>query len=408
MISVLINGIGGQMGHAVYNACLAYPTLFKPVAGVDMHPDVAGVDCPVYPNYDDIPEKADIIIDFSVPAALPAVLRAAQRKNLPVIIGTTGLGEKEHRLIDAAAVRIPVFQSGNMSLGVNLQMELSRTAAATLGSDFDVEIIEKHHRKKIDAPSGTALMLADCISSQFPGGMDYEYGRHEKNKRRTDRELGIHSIRGGTVVGEHQVLFIGNDEVVEITHQAFSKQIFARGALRAAMYMIGKGPGRYNMQNVVTEHDVASHLYTLEDQAVVSVGNLPGDGAAASDLFAAIASAGVSIDMIAMSLDGDQRIHIGFSLQQEKMKDAVTAIKSLLAGYPEAGVRTRGGVTKLTIEGSGMALKQGVAAQFMGVLNKAGVAVQLITTSETKIECCVDTVETTRAIAEIQKEFSIE
>ncbi|MEG1523513.1 MAG: 4-hydroxy-tetrahydrodipicolinate reductase [Clostridia bacterium] len=405
MITVLINGIGGQMGRAVYTACNASDGVFAVAAGVDMSDCGAAFSCPVYRRIEEVSEVADVIIDFSVPAALPEVLRYAQQQKLPTVIGTTGLSDRDMKLIATAAERVPVFQTGNMSLGVNLQVELTKLAASTLGSDFDVEIIEKHHRKKIDAPSGTALMLANSVTSQHAGELDYVYGRHEKNKRRTNSEIGIHSIRGGTIVGEHEVLFVGNDEIVEITHKAYSKQIFTRGALRAAQYLMGKSSGQYNMQNVITEHDVASHLCVLEEQAVITLSGLPCEANVDSRVFDLIATRGVFVDMIAVSLTGGDTYNIGFSLNQAQLSDTLDALKTLKKDWPELNVHAHSDVVKLTVEGSGMALKHGVAALLFNVLAAVSIRVQLVTTSETKIEFCVDTIDASRAIDEMKRNF---
>ena len=159
MLRILLNGFGGQMGRAVCAAAAASGDAFAIVAGVDLNAAALSAPCPVYPTIDDVKEAADVLIDFSVPAALPGVLRYALKHGLPAVIGTTGLSEKDLKLIRRVAEKVPVFQTGNMSLGVNLQLSLAKQAAAALGSDFDVEIVEKHHRRKIDAPSGTALML---------------------------------------------------------------------------------------------------------------------------------------------------------------------------------------------------------------------------------------------------------
>ncbi len=406
MISILINGILGQMGRAVYHACNASDGAFFAAVGVDISaPQNPGEwNCPIYRSLNDVTEKVDAIIDFTIPAALPELLRYAQRKHIPLVLGTTGLSERDLRLIQTAAERTPIFQTGNMSLGVNLQLALAKAAAATLGLDYDVEIIEKHHRKKIDAPSGTALMLANCVAAQRPGGMEYAYGRHEKNKRRPDKELGIHSIRGGTIVGEHQVLFIGNDEVVEITHKAYSKQVFVRGALRAAQYLQTKESGVYNMENVVTEHDVASHVYTLENQAAAVLSGAPVNSGAAGRIFDQIAARGVNVDMIAMTHGVDNDCSIGFSCAQAQLPDALDALHGLIRNeYPGMALEVYSDVVKLTVEGVGMALHHGVASQLLSLLANANIHVHLITTSETKIELCVDAVDTIKAVSEIQE-----
>jgi len=406
MISVLINGICGQMGRAVYAACQAQSGAFSVAAGIDVSVGSA-FDCPVYRSMDGVKEPVDVVVDFSVPASVPAVLRFAQLRKIPAIIGTTGLGERERKLIRAASERIPVFQTGNMSLGVNLQLELIQLASATLGSAFDVEIIETHHRMKVDAPSGTALMLANAVAAGNADETELVYGRHEKNKRRTQNEIGIHSVRGGTVVGEHQVQFIGNDEIIEITHRAFSKQVFAQGALRAAQFIVGKQNGLYNMKNVVNEHDVASRLLSLEDQAVVTVRAGADDVALPSRIFDAIADRGVFVDMIAFSEQDDRTVGIGFSLAANDLVDALGALNGLIQSGCDCSVRTRSDMTKLTLEGSGMALQHGVASQLLDALRKVNIRIWLITTSETRIEFCVDAVDAIRAVKEIKAQFVI-
>jgi len=407
MISVLINGICGQMGRAVYAACQAQSGAFSAAAGVDVSGVSEGFACPVYRNIDEVKESVDIIIDFSVPASAPGVLRFAQSRGIPAIIGTTGLGEREKKLIRAASEHIPVFQTGNMSLGVNLQLELVQLAAATLGATFDVEIIETHHRKKVDSPSGTALMLANAVASISPEDEEFVYGRHEKNKRRTDHEIGIHSVRGGTVVGEHQVQFIGSDEIIEISHRAFSKQVFAQGALRAAHFIVGKQNGLYNMKNVVTEHNAASRLFSLENQAVVVIRSFANEDAFASRIFDVIAEHGVFVDMIACSEPDEQSLSVGFSLNETDLSEALNAINELTRKGYGCTIRTRGDLTKLTLEGSGMALQHGVAAQLFSALRRENIHIWLITTSDTRIEFCVDAIDAIRAVEQIKAQFVI-
>ncbi len=407
MISVIINGICGQMGRAVYAAIQAQSGAFSAVAGVDPFDSTSSFSCPVYKNLDEIKETADVLIDFSVPATTPDILRYALEKKLPVVIGTTGLGERELKLLRSASDRIPVFQTGNMSLGVNLQVELVQFAASTLGGSFDVEIIETHHRKKVDSPSGTALMLANAIASISPEDEEFVFGRHEKNKRRTDSEIGIHSVRGGTVVGEHQVQFIGNDEIIEISHRAFSKQVFAQGALRAAKFLVAKQNGLYNMKNVVAEHDAASRLFSLEKQAVVIIRSFAKEDSFASRVFDVIAEHGVFVDMIACSEPDEQSLSIGFSLNESDLSEALNAINELTRNGYGCTIRTRDDLAKLTLEGTGMALQHGVASQLFTVLRKENIHIWLITTSETRIEFCVDSIHALRAADAVREHFQI-
>ena len=407
MISVIINGICGQMGRAVYAAIQAQNGAFSAVAGVDPFDCTTTFACPVYKTLDEVQEKADVIIDFSIPATTPEILRYALEKKTPVVIGTTGLGERELKLLRSASDRIPVFQTGNMSLGVNLQVELVQLAASTLGASFDVEIIETHHRKKVDSPSGTALMLANAVASISPEDEEFVYGRHEKNKRRTDNEIGIHSVRGGTVVGEHQVQFIGNDEIIEISHRAFSKQVFAQGALRAARFLASKQSGLYNMKNVFSEHEGASRLFSLENQAVVIIRSFAKEDAFASRVFDVIANHGVFVDMIACSEPDEQSLSIGFSLNETDLSEALNAINELTRNGYGCTIRTKDDLSKLTLEGSGMALQHGVASQLFSTLRKEGIHIWLITTSETRIEFCVETIHAIRAADAIRQKFHI-
>ena len=195
---------------------------------------------------------ADVIIDFSNPAVLDDMLDYAKEHSLPCIICTTGYDEEQKAKIAEASKSVPVFYSGNMSLGINLIIELAKKAASVFGEDFDVEIVEQHHNQKLDAPSGTALMIADAVASVKPDS-EYVYDRHSYRKKRDKREIGIHSVRGGNIVGEHEIIFAGTDEVLKISHSAHSKTVFAVGALNAAVFIVGKKPGMYNMSDLLAE-----------------------------------------------------------------------------------------------------------------------------------------------------------
>ena len=198
--------------------------------------------------------EADVIVDFSNPALLDDLLAYAQAHKMPAVICTTGFNEEQKAKIKAAADNIPIFYSGNMSLGINLIIELAKKAAAVFGSAFDVEIVEQHHNQKLDAPSGTALMIADAIA-QVRDESEYVYDRHAYRKKREKKEIGIHSIRGGNIVGEHEVIFAGQDEVLTISHSARSKTVFAVGALNAAVFLKDKKPGMYDMSDLLKETD---------------------------------------------------------------------------------------------------------------------------------------------------------
>ena len=246
MLNIMLCGCGGRMGAAVIAA--AKEAGDRIVAGVDVNP-ATDSPFPVFTTPDEFGGKADVIVDFSHHSALTGLLEYATRTGTPLVVCTTGHTDEETAAMRAASERVAVFFSRNMSLGINLLIALCRRAAATLGTDFDVEIIEKHHNKKLDAPSGTALMIADAISEgeEHP----YVYDRHAERRQRAKGEIGLHAVRGGTIVGEHEVLFCGKDEVITLSHSAASREVFATGALRAARFMVGKASGFYSMDDVV-------------------------------------------------------------------------------------------------------------------------------------------------------------
>ena len=237
------------MGQAITRTCELKDDLFV-VAGVDQVKK-EGTSYPVYQNAHDVNEAVDIIIDFSHPSALEGILSYAVAKNLPIVVATTGLTEDHKKLMEKASQSIPVLLSANMSLGINLLLDLVKRATKMLHGTFDIEIVEKHHNQKIDAPSGTALAIADAVNSALSGNqMKYVYDRHSTMQKRTRDEIGIHSVRGGTITGEHTILFCGNDEMIEIKHTAFSKDLLAEGALKAAAFLADKAPGYYKMQDI--------------------------------------------------------------------------------------------------------------------------------------------------------------
>ncbi len=245
---ILLCGCHGRMGRAVTAAAKGDDVV---AAGVDVFADEALF--PVFTNIAVCDEPTDVIIDFSNPAALDEVLRYATMHGLPAVICTTGLSPAQIAAVHETATRVPVFYSGNMSLGIGLLCALTKKAAAVLGEDFDIEILEMHHSQKLDAPSGTALMLADAAKAGLAYEPDYVYTRHDRRQKRDKAEIGISAIRGGNIIGEHQVIFAGGDEVIHLTHRAQSRALFATGALRAARYLVGKPAGLYNMEDLMAD-----------------------------------------------------------------------------------------------------------------------------------------------------------
>ena len=223
------------------------------IAGVDIAAEAVGAryDFPVYPSVDLLTDAADAIIDCSHHTAVIPLLAYCTAKHIPAVIATTGHTDEEITAIRQASARIPVLYSRNMSLGINLLLELVQRAAAVLGEEYNVEIVEAHHNKKLDAPSGTALMLADAIRDVREES-EYVYDRHSVRRERAPEEIGIHSVRGGTIVGEHEVIFAGTDEVIRISHSAYSRDVFATGAVRAALFAADAKPGMYSMKEMLT------------------------------------------------------------------------------------------------------------------------------------------------------------
>ena len=250
MVKVAIVGCNGKMGYFVAASVESNPNA-QTVFGIDAFGENKH-SFPVYKSFDEAAEKPDVIIDFSNPAALDGMLSYAVENSVPCVICTTGYSAEQVEQIQKASERIAIFYSGNMSLGINLLIELSKQAAKVLGDTFDIEIVEKHHNLKVDAPSGTALMLADAISATLEQEPQYVYNRQCYRKKREKNEIGIHSVRGGTIVGEHEVIFAGHDEVVTLTHQAQSKEVFAAGAVNAAVFLASQEAGMYNMGNLLS------------------------------------------------------------------------------------------------------------------------------------------------------------
>lgn len=251
MTKIILSGCNGKMGRVISKIASEDEDV-EIVAGIDINADIENP-YPVFKNAKDVNVDADVIIDFSHPSALSSILEFAKNKNLPIIIATTGLSDEQKSEFMECAKTIPVFFSANMSLGINLLIELSKKATKLLAEKFDIEIIEKHHNQKIDAPSGTALALADAISESLDEPYEYTYDRHSVRKKRKKCEIGIHAVRGGNIVGEHEVIFAGLDEVIELKHSATSKEVFAVGAIKAAGFMKGKPSGFYSMSNMIEE-----------------------------------------------------------------------------------------------------------------------------------------------------------
>lgn len=249
MTDIILCGANGRMGKFITDAVSKRDDA-RIVAGVDLNTE-SNSGFPVFKTIGEVNIPADVIVDFSHPALLDSILCYVNEKNIPAVLATTGYSAEATAKIRKAAERSPLFFTFNMSLGVNLLVSLSKRAAEVLGDAFDVEIVEKHHNQKLDAPSGTAVMLADAINEVYGNEMTYEFDRHSKREKRPAKQIGIHSVRGGNIVGEHDVIFAGHDEVITLSHHASSREVFALGAVKAALFMKGKSAGLYNMNDML-------------------------------------------------------------------------------------------------------------------------------------------------------------
>lgn len=250
MLDVILSGANGKMGK-VLQGIIAQQTEMQVVAGVDRESFAA--EFPTFTQISDVNVSADVIIDFSHFSNVPAVLGFAVEKKMPVVIATTGLEEEQKQALLAASNETAVFFSANMSLGINLLAKAIREITPLLEDEFNIEIVEKHHNLKKDAPSGTALLLADAVNDSVKEKKEYIYGRHGNDLTNPLSELGIHAVRGGTIPGEHTVIYAGPDEIIELNHFALSRNIFANGAVKAAKYINKKPAGLYDMEKLIDE-----------------------------------------------------------------------------------------------------------------------------------------------------------
>jgi len=399
MIRIIVHGCSGKMGQAVVAVASASPDV-QIVAGVDKAALPGKAAFPVFPELAACSLAADVLIDFSSPKALPGLLAAASARKLPLIVATTGLSAEEKGLLAGHAREIPIFVSANMSLGINLVRELIQQAAAVLGQSFDIEIVEKHHNLKKDSPSGTALLLAEALNEVFLGTRHFVYGRHARSELRDGKEIGIHAVRAGTIVGEHEVLFAGKDEVVEFRHTAYSRQVFASGALQAARYLVGKPPGLYGMKEMITAGSAVTRLYVSEEQALLTLLEVPYDTARIASVFQSIARENISVDMISQTAPAKGKVDISFTMARSD----VGKTGSLFAAYDSEVEKE---VVKIAVEGPGMETQSGVAARFFEVMAAAGIGIRTVTTSETKIACLIAPADAEKGVCAVKEAFRL-
>jgi 4-hydroxy-tetrahydrodipicolinate reductase len=250
MVKVIMHGCNGKMGQVITKIAAEDEGL-EIVAGIDKYTGIVNT-YPVFADISACDVEADVIIDFSNASAVEGLLDYCVEKQVPVVLCTTGLSEEQLAKVEEASKKVAVLKSANMSLGVNLLLKLLKDATKVLApAGFDIEIVERHHNQKVDAPSGTALALADSINEELDNEYEYKFDRSTERKKRNKKEIGVVAVRGGTIVGEHEVIYAGNDEVIEFKHSAYSKAVFAKGAVEAARFLAGKEAGRYDMSDVI-------------------------------------------------------------------------------------------------------------------------------------------------------------
>lgn len=250
MVKMIMHGCNGRMGQMITSIVANDPDI-EIVGGVDIITEQKN-DYPVFASMAEVSVDADVVVDFGNAAAVDGLIDACIAKNLPLVLCTTGLSEEQLAKVKDASAKIPMFKSANMSLGINLLQKILKANAAVLAeAGFDIEIVEKHHKMKLDAPSGTALALADSVNEGLKERKDYVFDRSTRRELRPDTEIGISAVRGGTIVGDHDVIFAGQDEVVTFSHMAYSRAVFAKGAIEAAKFLAGKPCGMYDMSDVI-------------------------------------------------------------------------------------------------------------------------------------------------------------
>jgi len=404
MLKVILNGCNGRMGKVLTSLMEPLDDM-EVVAGIDIN-TAAGA-FPVFAHLSECTVPADVLIDFSHPKTLPDFLPEAVQRKLPCVIATTGLGPEDLKLVESSSRRLPVFRTANMSLGINLVQNLVKEASKVLGERYDVEIVEKHHKLKKDAPSGTAIMLADSINEVRVNKLNYINGRTGLDSLRKPDELGIHSLRGGTIVGEHDVYFTGTDELIQVGHKAYTRQVFATGAIAAARYIARRKPGLYTMQDMINESSAITTLYTFPGEVLITLDGFPRSMDSISSLYGEFAAADIFIDMISHSGSTGPELSISFTVNLKDLDGTRKILEGIGQKYPGVKSGIEDYTTKITVEGPGMEFQSGVAYRLFSCMAKAGIHIMAVTTSEVKISYIISNNEVNRAVEIIKQEFGI-
>lgn len=372
MLKLGLIGSSGRMGKTIVNI-FSHSDDILIVFGIDAKPDL-DAPFPVYTKLSECDVVADCLIDFSIAPAIEEILEYAVKTKTNLVIAATGHSEEQNKLIKQASKKIAILKASNMSLGINLITALSKTATKFIGNEFDIEIVETHHNKKLDAPSGTALTLASEINESMNSSLTNVVGRNAVNQRRNKNELGIHAVRGGSVVGKHDVHFFGQGESICISHEAESKDVFARGAVRAAQFLYSKKPGMYDINSIIAEC-YSTTTVSCEDK--ISIFTVKYSFEEFISLLEIIKESDINVDMISQSKD-----NVSFSCSDS---DAVKLEKIL----DNNNYELISNLAKITIEGPAMEYKPGVALNVFKIIREFS-QIYATTTSETKIACAID------------------
>jgi 4-hydroxy-tetrahydrodipicolinate reductase len=405
MTKIIINGCNGRMGRTIIGLA-GESDRITVVAGVDPQPpENDAFPFPVYSRLADVVETGDVVIDFSRPDGVDELIDYCIGTDTAAVIATTGYSGDQQNRVTAAARQIAVLQSANMSLGINILKRLIVDATAVLGTTFDVEIVERHHKMKKDAPSGTALLLGEAVRSTIDERREFVHGRHGGDTMRQAWEIGVHAVRGGTIVGEHDVHFVGNNEELILGHKAYSRALFAGGALKAAEYLALKAPGLYSMEDLVAESTSVTRIYTGRE-SLITFPRISGDPAVAFDIFNAFGEADIRIDMISQTVLGKNSHSLSFSIGDDDQAKSEVILRSLRETGDIEGEMTSG-LTKITVEGIGMERLSGVASKIFGILRDLQIESQAVTTSETTITWLVDHAVADSVIAGIKTTYDM-
>lgn len=396
MIKIALSGAAGRIGRTIYKNLIGSKD-FEITFGVDAFP-ADDLPFPLYRAFEDCPLSADVIIDFSSPALLDDVLNYAIKNNVKCVLATTGHSPEQLKRIAYASKHIAVFKSANMSLGVNLLANLGKEAMKFLGDTYDVEIVETHHNQKLDAPSGTAFALADAINS-VRDNLIPTFGRRETAKRRDKNEIGIHALRGGTVVGKHDIMFFGLGEQITLSHEAESKEVFVRGALKAAEFLMDKQSGLFDMNSILGSYYAVTSVTSEENVSLLFFPSISPENFLG--LLRGIKDCDINLDMISQNVNTDGSLAVSFSLSDNDLARAENLIDKKIS------FKTIINTVKLTTEGAGMEHKSGVALEVLSILKGLGATVHAITTSETKISCCINNDLLAAAESALKKYYGI-